>query len=140
MLFKKKINSALQKELDYKMVNITDYIAKLAAINYPESVKSLWRKEVYNIFHDITTKTNKKDKTKIFNYIWKSYGYYFDVAITNVIDFFKSKNEKTPIKNIIMSEVIDDCNNYFYWLIGKIIEKGSVTFEEVEIKLKANNL
>lgn len=145
-LFKKKtkdkvFSTEFKKELDYKITPLIEYLAKLAVIDYPDSVKDIWRQEIYNIFHEIISdvKVNKaNDVSKmLFDYIWQNYGKYLDIAVENVIKIYKDKNPNIPIKSIDKNILNTQMYNYFQWITKIILHTNyRVTREAVILKLE----
>lgn len=145
-LFKKKTKNKIfsvefKKELDYKITPLIEYLAKLAVIDYPDSVKDIWRQEIYNIFHEIISdvKINKaNDVSKmLFDYIWQNYGKYLDVAVENVVKIYKDKNPNIPIKSIDRDVLNTQMYNYFQWITKMILHTNyRVTREAVILKLE----
>lgn len=145
-LFKKKtkdkiFSTEFKKELDYKITPLIEYLAKLAVIDYPDSVKDIWRQEIYNIFHEIISdvKINKaNDVSKmLFDYIWQNYGKYLDIAVENVIKIYKDKNPNIPIKSIDKDILNTQMYNYFQWITKMILHTNyRVTREAVILKLE----
>lgn len=145
-LFKKKtkdkvFSTEFKKELDYKITPLIEYLAKLAVIDYPDSVKDIWRQEIYNIFHEIISdvKINKaNDVSKIlFDYIWQNYGKYLDIAVENVVKIYKDKNPNIPIKSIDKDVLNTQMYNYFQWITKMILHTNyRVTREAVILKLE----
>nr|DAO15317.1 MAG TPA: hypothetical protein [Caudoviricetes sp.] len=145
-LFKKKtkdkvFSTEFKKELDYKITPLIEYLAKLAVIDYPDSVKDIWRQEIYNIFHEIISdvKINKaNDVSKmLFDYIWQNYGKYLDIAVENVVKIYKDKNPNIPIKSIDKDVLNTQMYNYFQWITKMILHTNyRVTREAVILKLE----
>lgn len=145
-LFKKKtkdkvFSTEFKKELDYKITPLIEYLAKLAVIDYPDSVKDIWRQEIYNIFHEIISdvKINKaNDVSKmLFDYIWQNYGKYLDIAVENVVKIYKDKNPNIPIKSIDKDILNTQMYNYFQWITKMILHTNyRVTREAVILKLE----
>lgn len=145
-LFKKKtkdkvFSTEFKKELDYKITPLIEYLAKLAVIDYPDSVKDIWRQEIYNIFHEIISdvKINKaNDVSKmLFDYIWQNYGKYLDIAVENVVKIYKDKNPHIPIKSIDKDVLNTQMYNYFQWITKMILHTNyRVTREAVILKLE----
>ena len=145
-LFKKKtkdkvFSTEFKKELDYKITPLIEYLAKLAVIDYPDSIKDIWRQEIYNIFHEIISdvKVNKaNDVSKmLFDYIWQNYGKYLDIATENVIKVYRDKNPNIPIKSINKDVLNTQMYNYFQWITKMILHTNyRITREAVILKLE----
>ena len=145
-LFKKKtkdkvFSTEFKKELDYKITPLIEYLAKLAVIDYPDSVKDIWRQEIYNIFHEIISdvKINKSNDVSkmLFDYICQNYGKYLDIAVENVVKIYKDKNPNIPIKSIDKDVLNTQMYNYFQWITKMILHTNyRVTREAVILKLE----